>query len=354
MASRSVYVLSLSALCPNPAQGCVDELDAVFAELTDATVLRPRSARELETMLDALPAQQASLFVAAISLSEPINLLKEVPNWRRPFKRAACYVFDAWISDAKLAEPAWRRRLSRFHKAVAQFDHIFVSNPGAVARFQSVFGVEASHVAMAADVKRFGSSSGCRPITVNGYGRTHTVHVSALAAAYNHKDSGRSLYHTNHMVIGSTSNLVEHRLFFWKMLTLSRIALAYDPVVVDPSQRKFPYSFVGQRWYESLAAGCVVVGIRPRCAEADELLYWKDATLEVPERPDDVLRFIDDLLLDSDRLDAIRVSNYRHMLGSHDWSYRVETMLAALDIEPGAAAAARRAELRRLGETAAA
>jgi hypothetical protein len=113
---------------------------------------------------------------------------------------------------------------------------------------------------------------------------------------------------------------------------MSCITLAYDLKRVDPGNRQFPYSLVAQRWFEGLAAGCVVVGYRPNCPEADELLNWQDATLECPEDPEQFLQFIDELVIDPGRVAAIRQANFQNMLQAHDWGYRVVAILAAMGI----------------------
>jgi len=347
-----MYVLSLRKVVLGPAQGCVVELEDVFAQLTQATILCPSDEKELETMLAALPAESGDLFIAALILSWPVNLLKGIRRWRRPFRRVYCYVFDCWVSEAALAQPRIRHKLSRFHRVVRQMDHVFVSNRRGVDDVGELYRVPVSYVPMAADVKQFGSMQASRPISVNAYGRQHQRHVDALASAYNTNRSTRALYHTSHVSSAHVVNLQQHRAFFWKMLTMSCITLAYDPVLVDPGQRQFPYSFLGQRWFEGLAAGCVIVGYRPRCAETDELLTWEDATIECPDDTGEFLAFVEALLADEARLARVRRSNFSHMARSHDWGHRVVDMLGTLQIDVLPAWSSRLNELVALADAA--
>ncbi len=330
-AAGPLHVLSLREMFRGPAQCCVVELEDVLAEMTGATVLAPRSVDELSVVLAGLPPRQGDLFVAAISLAQFSGSVKNIAGWRRPFRNVFVYVFDAWLNASTQPAPGWRGRISRYARAIHGVDQIFVPAASAVMPFQEACGVPVAYLPMAADVKRFGSMQAHRPISVNAYGRQHPGHVAALSVAFNEGSSERVLHHTDHFQVGDVTNHRQHRAFFWKLLSLSRLALAYDPMRVDPGGRQFPLAFLAQRWFESLAAGCVVLGFRPRCAETDLLLDWQDATIEVPEDSRQFLAFVEALLKDTLRLEAARTRNYLNMLRAHDWSHRVTDMLATME-----------------------
>jgi Glycosyl transferases group 1 len=344
-----MYVLSFRNQCHAPVQGCIAELEDVFVELTGAALLCPRDTGELASTLAMLPTQSADLFVTASSLSQPVGLLMEIRNWRRPFRRVFGYIFDPFVAEGLTTPTEFRRRISRFHRTVRQFDQLFVPGRLAVKQFADYYRVPVAYLPIAADVRQFGSMQSNRPITVNAYGRQHPGHVEALSVAYNTNHSSRSLHHTSQFVMRDILHRRQYRTHFWKILTMSCITLAYDLKLVDPDERRLPFSIVAQRWFEGLAAGCVVVGYRPRCPEADEILTWKDATLECPEDPGKFLQFIDDLLSDPSRLETIRISNFTNMLHAHDWGYRIVEMFAAMAIQTPAYLWARRhKELMRM------
>jgi hypothetical protein len=287
----------------------------------------------------------------ALTQGELVRSLQAAKGWRQRFGRVWGYLFDAALRPEELARSPWRRRVSRFGRTFAALDHLFVSCRHAVDMIASRYPLPVTYVPLGADVLRFGSLQPSRPITVNGYGRQHPLHITALSDAFNHSGSERALYHTSHLSAMEVDDLASHRAFFWKMLSMSRIALAYDIVRVGRN-RGMPFSFVGQRWFESLAAGCMVVGFRPDCVEADELLNWPDATIECPEPTGQFLGFIDRLLADEDRLDAARVANVFHMASAHDWAYRAREMAQALGIPLAPAMDHRLAGLSRLARRA--
>jgi len=216
-------------------------------------------------------------------------------------------------------------------RILERLDHLFVPLPGYVELFRSL-SIPVSTVPMAADVTRFGSGGTVRPIDVTGYGRQPKDLVNDLSCRYNDPASPRVFNHTTFQKPQVRAHRPQRRLF-WKYLTRSRISLCFDVLEVNPNQR-FGQSFVAQRWFESLAAGCAVVGRRPACPEAAELLHWEDATIELPDAVPEAIEFLDALLEDRARLDRIHRRNYAHMLAEHDWRHRLVSMLDDMGHEP--------------------
>ena len=350
---HSIFVLSARGRISAPAQCCVNEFEDVLADTIGATLVCPGNALESVAFVERVPAGPADLFVVGLTIAHVVETLKRARGWRRRFRRVYAYVFDSIFPSSEIERSAFRRSFSRFSRTVSALDHLFLSCRSAVEIGALCYGIPVSYVPLAADVEKFGSMQPSRPITVNAYGRQQTAHLQVLADAYNRNDTDRSVHFTSHLSGMVIADPVRHRAFFWKMLAMSRIALAYDILQVGGG-RKLPYTFVGQRWFESLAAGCVVVGYRPKCAEAEELLNWPDATIESPEEPAAFLRFIENLLADHSRLDAIRVSNYCNMAAAHDWGHRIELMLQALELEPADALRRRILRLERLARSSAA
>jgi len=99
-----------------------------------------------------------------------------------------------------------------------------------------------------------------------------------------------------------------------------------------PGMRQFPHSFVTMRWFECGAAGCGIIGKRPTTPLADELLDWEDATIELPDHPQESVKFVEEILQDTSRLNSIHQRNYAENLARHDLRYRIKTMLEQLGI----------------------
>jgi hypothetical protein len=100
--------------------------------------------------------------------------------------------------------------------------------------------------------------------------------------------------------------------------------LAFDTLF--PGMRKFLYSFITLRWFFGAATGCAIIGKRPTTPLADELLNWKDATIELPDDPQKSVEFIEELLQDTTRLQFIHKNNYIESLARHDWRFRIQSI----------------------------
>ena len=149
------------------------------------------------------------------------------------------------------------------------------------------------------------------------------------------------------------------RLLF-HILRHSKLTLAFDPLY--PGMRRFPYSFITLRWFYGSATGGAVVGKRPTTPLMDELMNWKDATIELLEDPQKSAEFINELLQDEVRLNSIAVlkkvryalcpmpyalcpvvphlsekgyiykRHYVESLARHEWRHRIQSMLEAVKI----------------------
>jgi hypothetical protein len=337
------YVLSQRNLRRDPAMGCLTEFEDVLLETCNGRIIAP-GAQDIGGNSKALnlfkPSSQVEVPQPLTSSEQVLilvgmawdicSLLPHIPNWRSRFDRVCVYVFDSF-SFLPTSAPSFRSKLSPFWKAGHQLDHIFLPMSGGIEQYQQWFGVPVTMIPYGCDVVKFGDANVTeRSIDVIGYGRQHAEHSRLFAKAYNNLKSQRMYYHTDHMDIPVIHDFYIHRAFFWKILHRSHIALAYDVLLTSPN--RFPFSMVTQRWFECLTAGCAVLGRRPTCPEADQLLSWEDATIDVPENTADLLLFVEDFLNDKQRLEAIHHRNYINALAKHDWRYRIADMLDHLGL----------------------
>jgi hypothetical protein len=87
---------------------------------------------------------------------------------------------------------------------------------------------------------------------------------------------------------------------------------------------------VPQRLFESVAAGCVIIGKRPTCHEMSELFDWPDAFIELHDEPEEMANFIEDMPNNYD-LETIGRRNYDECLSRHDWRLRIDDMLKIIN-----------------------
>lgn len=333
---QAFFVISERSRSKWPAQACVNEFEDILINLLNARLICPtienKSAIEFNT--DDSEREKIA-FVICISESEAYQSLVLIKSWRKIFDKVILYVFDAYHISKELG---WvRKKLSRTIRALSDVDHIFTAVSAGVEILGRDFSAPISFVPLAADVLKFGSGRTNRCISINAYGRQHLEHSNMLAEHFNDIEKCGSYLHTNHTEIGRLHDSILHRKQFWKLLSMSKIAMAYDPMVVNrTSANTFSVSFIGQRWFESLASGCLVVGARPTCSESKVYLDWEDATIELPKNDDAVIPFLEDLLSDTDRLANAHKRNYTNSLLKNDWRHRLADIFTQLkmDIPP--------------------
>ncbi|BEU98999.1 glycosyltransferase [Novosphingobium olei] len=297
-----------------PAMTCALECAHASREFLNLEIVDPQAPHR--------PENARFWFIAAISFRQLSDMLKSVKHLIGPDAIVTGFVFDSYFSGRLEGLPDIIKRKTRFVSNLRRFNRIYCPFQALIAQQAASYGLNMAYLPIGVDAIRFGACANmaARYITINGYGRQPSALTAVLSDSLNR--AGDSFFHyTGHVQIRQVSDPVRHRDHFWQMLRHTRVALAYSPESCDPDQR-FPCSFVGQRWFESLAAGCIVAGRRPQAAETDELLNWPDATIELPDDPTEALAALRNLLGDVDRLDAISRRNYSECLRQHDWRWR--------------------------------
>ena len=310
-------VLSARSDSDIPAMACVREFEAVIVEALDARIV-PIADAEKDAAIRA-PAT----FIVALSFPQLVQTLRRLRGKHPAGGPVVAFVFDGFPSARLERVPPAFRRFTSYWRELRRLDAIFSPVVAINDQLSSLFGSPISTCDIGVDALGHGSREPqARWVSVNGYGRQPEPITAALSRRFNIRGANGFFFHTDHMRLASLTHVAQHRAMFWQMLRSSQLALAYAPEYYDPGNR-FPASFVGQRWFESLAAGCVVIGKRPQAAETTRLLDWDDATIELPENPDGAVAAIDALLADPERLRGQSAENARYTLQRHDWRIRL-------------------------------
>lgn len=345
-----VLILSNRVPVTSLAEACAFDLEDAFADAVGADIwpVRNRKAEPKGRDYDLVIA-------AGTSYLEVEDALRLAGTAKRGALTVG-YLFGAYASVLTKKRPArpYSRRLKPKLWWLKRLDHLFVGMRENVDLLAGALGVPVTYVPMAADMKAVAArpfqARGDRPIAVAGYGRQHPKFASELGRRLNRPGSDELFYHTNWVRSGAATDRLRYREMFWQILRQSRVALAFDHLFADPGQRG-ELSYVGPRWFESLAAGCVVAGIAPHSEEAGRLLDWTDATIDLPEDPEAGAEALIALLADEERLRAASAETLRQMRLRHDWRHRLRDMLETLgmDAAPVAPAIEALAEEARAG-----
>ncbi|MFT3922820.1 MAG: glycosyltransferase [Myxococcales bacterium] len=336
-----IYLVSnrggLSAVFQDP----IYELENLIAHACDATIIAPRT-RELSKVLENVPGSSGYVARALVRRSigkyEPERLPKKegpelalaigmaawdlqvfeaLGDYRKRFDLIAGYVFDAW---------------GDYPSFFQNFNRVFISLPEELALWQHHLGIVPSVIPFAADALGQAMADDPRRVDLVSYGRLPTAFLSTFLESFARPESR----HLFVRIEGRHSELhpaqpVEERLDLHYYASLQRLlrqakaSLCFD--TLSPGMRKFPHSVVTLRWYEAFAAGCAAVGTRPTTSEADRLLCWPDAHVQLPPTPRMAVEFLRAFLDDEAELARIRLRNRYYALTLHDWRLRLRDML---------------------------
>lgn len=303
-----------------PAVACAVECAKAWSEVLTLEPIDPNNPTR--------PANDRLWVVVAIDFRQLVNALDSVSRFVPKDAILIGYVFDAFFSRRLDRLPGPAKRVAGLVRKLRRFSAIYSPVKSLIEQQVYNYEIELRYMPIGVDAMQFGAGGmvGERFVDINGYGRQPPALIAALSDHFNRQRAG-FLHFTSHVQIGKLLDPSRHREHFWQLLRNSRIALAYAPEAYDP-QARFPCSFVGQRWFESMAAGCVVAGRRPHAHETNELLCWPDSTIELPEEPEAALESLLKLGANLDRLEAISHRNYINCLQRHDWRLRARQIAA--------------------------
>jgi len=314
---NEIYVLSLRNIVKAPAMSCVIEFEDVIVNSLDAKLVLDG---------EAIDSTNSILFMAAITIHSITQELRTIDASK--FSAIYAYIFDAFI-DHNYHPSKLKKLISPNYRAIRKLNHLFIPFRKSVNYFNELLDVPVSYVPLGVDVIGKGGYDPHKIIDVNGYGRQPTELCQLLSERFNQRDSNRVFHHTNCAAIKKINDFYAHRRLFWHLLRKSRVALAFD--VMHTFNSDFSVPVVPQRLYESSAAGCVIVGIRPSSQDMNELFNWPDAFIDLP---DDVSGMFDSIeyILENHDLETIGRRNYVECLARHDWRHRLIDIANILDL----------------------
>ena len=314
-------LISLREQFKSPAMCCVVEFEDVIARYYGAEyhMLSSNTSVDCDSKL---------VFIVILNFAQMRKIDRVLAKLRKQGKIVVLYLFDAWLNHGKL--PIYRKLqnlVSPKYLFSRNYDLLCIPFQRTVHMLQSYTDAKVMHVPLAVDTSRCTGSRLDRPITFLAYGRQPKQLMNKMSTMANMPNSMHLLYHTDHMVISEIKDYYAHRRMFWSISERAIFSFAFDSYNPHQKQKsRFAFSFVGQRWFEAMSAGCVVVGRRPTCPEADQLFDWPDSTLDLDNDPEAASSQLVDWLGDRDRLRSIGLRNAAEVRRKHDWVNRLDRM----------------------------
>lgn len=332
-----IGIVSGRSIPMGPSQLCASEFENVLRDMLSATIL---------PAMDGAPDREDRTFdrliYVAMNYWQLSRMIERTVRLRRRSGTCQAYVFDSfhrylerWTARFPRPLRAAGRMLRHELRNLRAMSRIFVPTDLLVEEQEAFLGVAHAYLPIGVDAVRFGSARQDRTIDVNAYGRQPRGVTNLLSDTLNVRDGRYRFNHTNHLASITIRDPERHRALFWRMLTDSKIALAYVPEATGDSDR-FDCAFVGQRWYESIAAGCVVMGRQPDTPEMRRLFDWPEALIELPDDPEAARARILTMIENPAERAAISRRNQREALERHDWRHRIAAMAERSGIEPDA------------------
>ncbi|WP_246045365.1 glycosyltransferase [Rubellimicrobium roseum] len=333
-----------------------------MAAMTGATVIAPESVPEnlagrmvslAQRSLTGLPRHNArpqsvtdqyDLFFYVAMQPHNLLYLKAMQGWREQSRKAVAFLFETWSSQA--------HRDRHYLRLLDQFDHVFLFNPNSVAEVQKHTSTPCSYLPAGVDVL-FATpypNPMARSIDVYGMGRTvETVHEQLIELTQQRK----LLYVWDRGPGQAVTGFWQARLRTYHLIRNSRMFTSFNFRNANKKgEEGRPEEAIPARVFEGTAAGSILIGSAPRVPEFERLFDWPDALIEIPMNPVDMAGFYAELQAQPERLRRASIINAAQALRRHDWSYRLEDILRAVDLPVPAGVQERKLKLAGLADLA--
>ncbi|MCU4653933.1 glycosyltransferase [Roseibacterium sp. SDUM158016] len=244
------------------------------------------------------------------------------------------YLFGSYGVNSVNLNPV-KRMLGRRKAWFSRFDRLYLGIGDDADMIADRLNVKTHYLPMAANVLDVGAapyvSRDDRPIAVNAFGRQKKDILEAFCDRLNRPDSSELVYYSNLLKLGHATDLWRYRDMFWQLLRRSRLSTAFDHFFAN--EGKAQLSYVGPRWFESLAAGTVVIGRAPETEDRARLLDWTDAVIDLSGDPKTATDELVALLADDQRIRRASRENLVQMSLRHDWGHRLAEILEVEGLE---------------------
>lgn len=228
-----------------------------------------------------------------------------------------------WVLDTVNPKHAKIDHLTRFD--------VITSICGDIAKdFEAVTKRSVLYMPPHTDVLKFGTTNDYRPLDMLVIGRRLSALYDPIHIHFNAPEQNRISADLMTRTINFSASAKEECQILMGAYARSKIAFCFEP---SNSHSRFRgYSPITERWPHAWASGCTVVGKRPTGQGVSKQMEWDEATLELPDDPEDAIAFVEDILQDEDGLQRRRRVNFAEAARRHDSRHRLHKLLTELDL----------------------
>ena len=263
------------------------------------------------------------VLLAVMGQVRDLALLGAMRDWRRKSRYAICWLHELWIEEIP--------RLRGMLRALEQFDLVLCSLYYTAEKLrEELKGPDVIYLPPGVDTLGFAPSiePSLRPIDITNLGViADATHESLLE--YVKQIDGFYFFDTEKGTREARSPS-QHRLRYANILKRSKYFLChFAKIAFEESGGQLEF---GLRYFEGLAAGCVVLGSRKSRPDFDKFLGWEDSVLEMPFECPNTSEILQRLDREADRLRDISARNVRRSLESNDHAHRWKTIVDRLGL----------------------
>jgi len=282
------------------------------------------------------------LFLAICGDPSDLLAINALGNWRAKCKKAVCIIDEMWIRQI----PAYKNYLEMLKK----FDVVCLYYSQSPEHLNKIIGPKSMYLPPAVDAIRFSPYPNPPERVVDIYSigrRSPTAHEALLELA-----EKRNLYYVHDTTTADhVPDPVQHRRLYSRTLKRSRFFIV-NPGLIDRPDVRGNQIEIGYRYFDGIAAGAINVGERPQNEVYPQLFDWPDSMIDFPYNSTEFEKLIQALDKDPEKEAQMRRTNVHQALLRHDWLYRWETVLKAVDLEPLPILMERKTRLRDLAQLA--
>ena len=287
--------------------------------------------------------QEYDLLFVVLDNPWQMHLLESIKGWRDQCRHKACFIVEVWKPDLN----NWRLLQEPFQN----FDHIFLGVKHSTEKLAKLVGRPCTYIPLAVDTLRFCPypEPAQRFIDVCNIGRRSSqIHEPLLKFSQEHNFF--YYYDTVRKQKLEIENYLEHRCLLATLLQRSRYTINYYSKFNAPEETGSNEE-IGSRFFESAAAGTVMIGMPPSGDTFPKYFDWTDVIVKVDLDGENIIDVIAKLDAQPERLAQISRDNIANSLLKNDWVYRWRDILVTFDLEPTPAMLEREQRLQQLAQS---
>lgn len=210
------------------------------------------------------------------------------------------------------------------------FDRIVCFCSDLAQIIEKATGVPTSYWAPHLDLLKFHSTSDYRPLDLMCFGRNRTDVLFEMQKRF--LDPAKPFLCLDYVTRTQNNRMqtaeAEFRALF-DTLSKSQATLCFPPHNEPRFKGRSPLL---ARWVYAWAAGCTVIGTRPKSAGAQEHMDWPNSMVELPDDVGAACDLIEETLSDKSAMQRQGLVNAKEAVARHDTRYRLRDLFNELGI----------------------